>query len=280
MNSKSVIPCAAKKQATTIAPSTRVNHWVFTFKDPSSFDYKRLESLGQGKSCAHLVYGRKRGNGSGKVLNGVVSFWARKKLTQVKLLVGYAAKLAVVEERFVSKAVDYCKEGGEYTEHCNRGYTEPKIQSLFPAVNVVNVSKKMPDHGWHSAVVALAMEQPIRRKITFIVDGTNNGGTPWVMSQVMDLFRDRTQVLKAGPKCDIVHAVDVTKDIFLVEVPAGHTVDYRALEMMRNGILFSPDFEFGYKVIMSPATLVVAFVTQDPDPKLIDEEKYNSIHVD
>lgn len=88
-------------------------NWTFTLNNYTNDEIASLASAGD--PVAYIIYGKEVGESGTPHLQGFVSFLARRRLEQVKALIGQRAHVEVA--RIVPNAIEYCKKDGDYTEH-------------------------------------------------------------------------------------------------------------------------------------------------------------------
>lgn len=160
-----------------------------------------------------------------------------------------------------------------------RKYCFTAAKAFLPTPTFVPVDEQLR-MGWQTAVYAKTQSVPNRRKITFVVDPNGNTGKTWLCLKMMSVFPARTQMLGIGKRDDLAYAIDETKNLFLVDVPRNQMVylQYSVLEMIKNGVIFSPKYESGQK-IMTSATTVIVFSNESPDMNALSSDRYDVINV-
>jgi len=94
-------------------PSTgpRAKTWCFTLNNYTPDDVDRLSTPIDG--VAYLIFGKEVGASGTPHLQGTVCFLSRKRLQQVKAIVG-DAHCSVT--RYLQQSIEYCKKDGDFTE--------------------------------------------------------------------------------------------------------------------------------------------------------------------
>lgn len=92
---------------------SRAKNWCFTLNNYNESDEERLSLLHEG--VEYLVYGREVGDSGTPHLQGYVVFASRKRLAQVKFLVGDSAHLEVAKGSPSSNR-EYCTKDGDFYE--------------------------------------------------------------------------------------------------------------------------------------------------------------------
>lgn len=89
----------------------RVKNWCFTLNNYTPEDLDRLSTLPDG--VIYLIYGKEVGSSGTPHLQGTVCFQSRKRLPQVKQVIGAAH---CTTTRFLSQSIEYCKKEGDFVE--------------------------------------------------------------------------------------------------------------------------------------------------------------------
>ena len=87
--------------------------WVFTLNNYSPHDQDRLRALSRDPVCSYLIFGREVGDNGTPHLQGFIILSARKRLSQVKALVGGRAHLEVARGS-PAEASAYCEKEEDY----------------------------------------------------------------------------------------------------------------------------------------------------------------------
>jgi hypothetical protein len=82
-------------------------------------------------------------------------------------------------------------------------------------------------------------------------------------------------LLAPGKRDDLAHAIDVSKSVFLFNVPRGSMefLQYGVLEQLKDRVIFSPKYESTTKVILQK-THVVVFCNEEPDLTKMSADRY------
>lgn len=89
-------------------------HWVFTINNYSSDTEETLRRLSD--QCDYIVWGREQGESGTPHLQGYIALKSRKRLTQVKQMIGGTGHLEKKRGSAV-QASDYCKKDGDFEEY-------------------------------------------------------------------------------------------------------------------------------------------------------------------
>ena len=95
-----------------MSQSPKAKHWCFTLSNYLQPDLDRLSVPINGTE--NLIYGKEVGASGTPHLQGPVCFQSRKRLSQVKTIIGQAHCSVT---RFLLQSIEYCKKDGDFTEH-------------------------------------------------------------------------------------------------------------------------------------------------------------------
>ena len=91
---------------------------------------------------------------------------------------------------------------------------------------------------------------------------------------------DLTQRLSVGKRDDVAYALDVSKSIFLFDIPREQLqyLQYSVLESLKDQCVFSPKYESLSKVLPNPVHVVV-FTNEEPDMTKMTEDRYEIVYL-
>jgi hypothetical protein len=113
------------------------------------------------------------------------------------------------------------------------------------------------------------------RPVVFYVDPEGGNGKSYFQRWFLTNYPDRCQLLAPGKRDDLAHAIDVSKSVFLFNVPRGSMefLQYGVLEQLKDRVIFSPKYESTTKVILQK-THVVVFCNEEPDLTKMSADRY------
>lgn len=288
--------------------------WCFTINNFTPRDEEKLETLAE--SCKYLVYGRETGTSGTPHLQGFVIFNSNHRLAAAKTSISDRCHLEVA--RGTSKqASDYCKKDGNYEEHGELGQpgkrndwdqykewvvslgrcpskrelcgTYPHLYARYKGacfeiacalLPPPTLAEGTPRFGWQTRVDGVVQGEPSPRKVYFVVDDEGNSGKSWMCRYLCTQFPDTVQVMRCGKRDDLAYSVDVTKTIFLFDIPRGEMqfLQYSVLEMLKDQMIFSPKYESSMKVLPKPVHVIV-FTNDAPDMNKLSQDRYHLITI-
>lgn len=134
-------------------------------------------------------------------------------------------------------------------------------------------TNKMTLKPWQRDITRLLRTPPDDRKIYWILDKDGNAGKTWMGSY---LESRGAKCFENGKTADIAYAYNgETPVVFdLVRSIEGH-MNYHALEMIKNGRMFSPKYESVSKTFPRPE--VIVFANWEPDYDKLSADRW-SVH--
>lgn len=118
--------------------------------------------------------------------------------------------------------------------------------------------------------------EPNDRTIRFIVDQDGGKGKTFFVRWFYTNNQDITQILSIGKIADVAYMIDVTKKVFLFNVPRGGMkyLQYSILEAMKDRLVFSPKFTSVMKVMLHNPHVVV-LCNESPDEEMLTSDRYD-----
>lgn len=117
-------------------------HWCFTLNNYTEDDERRIKLLAEAE-CSYLVYGREVGDSGTPHLQGYLILKKKKRMLQVKTLIGSNPHLEA-KRGSVDEAAAYCKKDGDYFEH-GEAKGQGKRSDLDGVVAMVKDGKSMQE---------------------------------------------------------------------------------------------------------------------------------------
>lgn len=273
-----------------------------------------LQELYDSGQVEYLIAGREVGMLGTPHIQGYVRFTGRKRFGAVRNLLPEgchieSARGSVVQNidycskedlsPFVRGTQPVCAPGRRsdievFQEWCKEQIGAPSertIMEMFPSLwlryrgNVLDMSRRLcqdppcPDaelRGWQVALKARLEVEADDRKIIFVVDEDGNSGKSWFSMYWFKKNRQEVQILKIGKRDDLAHAIDETCSVFIFDIPRGgmEYLQYNVLEMIKDGIVFSPKYNSRTKEMMHKSHVVV-MCNELPDREKMTRDRYS-----
>lgn len=287
---------------------SQAKNWCFTLNNYTQLDVDRLTNLGS--SASYIVFGREVGQNGTPHLQGFIAFNQRKRLAQVKALIGGNPHVEVC--RNIPASVQYCKKDGDFEEvgelpngqgrrsdidafkeAVKGGLTDIKeIRELHSEVYSKHrrfvyeyladhaPDKALADHDktpWQLELDDILDEEPEDRKVIFVVDYRGNAGKSWYAHHYTK-NHEGCQVMLPGKKADMAYALESHIRVLFVDAPRSKQsefLQYDFFEDVKNGYVFSTKYESRVKQLNK--CHVVVMMNEDPDMTKLSQDRYHII---
>lgn len=297
-------------------PPGQGKRWVFTLNNPT-LDERTFLNTSLNSNAQYAVVGREHGASlETPHLQGFVIFNSNQRFNAAKALLSPRAHLEVA--RGTSKqASDYCKKENDYEEFGTLPDSPGKRNDLeefrdwiktqpsrptaadvaenFPSIYVRYRSNAMSMvdllypkpvlvvgefRDWQRILHDNLQELPDDRTVRFIVDEEGGKGKSWFVKYYMSNHEKETQRLSVGKRDDLAYVIDVSKSIFLFDIPRTQLeyLQYNILESLKDQMIFSPKYESVSKVIPHKVHVTV-FCNEEPDLTKMSTDRYIIIRV-
>lgn len=290
------------------ATGPRAKYWCFTLNNYTADDVARLSA--PIAEVEYMVFGKEVGESGTPHLQGTICFQTRKRMLQVKALIGHNPHLEVV--KYLEQSIEYCKKDGDFREtgiqpslkkgqrsdleDFKRTVKDEKVTEMsilrelhsevcarYPrfVTDYVDQHKekfRVPPHlmrPWQQTLFHRLELPPSPREIIFVVDKTGNQGKSWLCRYYCDLH-DNGQIIVPGKKADMAYVVRENARVFFIDCPRskqGEYIQYDFLEELKNGYIFSPKYESRIKRFGTPH--VVVFMNETPDMSKLSRDRYS-----
>lgn len=121
---------------------------------------------------------------------------------------------------------------------------------------------------------------PDDRRVCFYVDSDGGKGKSYFCRYYLTRNPSKTQILSGGKRDDIAHAIDVTKTVFLFNMPRGgmEFMQYTILEQLKDRMIFSPKYNSLTKVLWRQCHVIV-FCNEMPDQSKMSYDRFKIVNL-
>ncbi len=299
--------------------TSQSKNWCFTVNNWTGQHEQNLEELAASQAVTYIVWGYETSSTGTPHLQGYVCFSQRLRFNAARGLLPAGTHLEAARGS-PQQASDYCKKEGLFKEigtlplqgkrtdfdqfkewvieeyaRIGRAPTEREIANHYPALFVRYRSNllALADHlspqvryddgdlfQWQSELYDILMQHPDDRKILFVVNEAGGAGKTWFQRYMLTKHRGDCQVLSAGKRDDVAHALDKKKSTFMFNIPRGgmEYMSYTVLEQLKDRMVFSPKYNSQLKE-WHKNTHVVVFCNEMPDMSKMSDDRYYIIEL-
>lgn len=288
-------------------------HWCFTLNNYTAAEQIHLSTLINNPQVSYLIYGREVGENNTPHLQGYVSFTLRKRLNNVKDLIGARCHLEVARGTPTQNR-EYCSKEGDFDEYGTLPAQQGKRGEFDVYVEYVKALGRVPSQlemardfpslfaryasamrtiaqanldaiplvpadtilrEWQQDLLEDLDTEPDDREIKFFVDHEGNTGKTFFCRYLVSHRRD-VQILRVGKRDDLAYSVDETKKIFIFDIPRTQMeyLQYPVLEMLKDQMVYSAKYRSVMKTL-GHIPHVVVFGNEAPDMNKMSMDRFN-----
>lgn len=289
----------------------RGRSFVTTLWDPTEAEIAAIVAeVGPDKMMRYFCFGHERGQSGRHHLQGYLQTHKAMRLSGLKKVFPqrtyFSCARADLEanQAYTSKEGDWQEHGTPVRERARTDIAD--FLSAAETTPLLELARQYPSQyaKYHKAAAdvrrarreadsaaaleASMSEQPLRqwqrwaydrleqqddRKVLWIVDEKGNAGKTWLAKYIM--ATKKAFFMQGGKAADIAFAynsepyvvVDLTRD-------KEEVINYSVLESFKNGIIWSPKYESGYKLTPGGAKVIV-FSNWKPDKSKLSEDRWD-----
>lgn len=288
--------------------------WVFTINNWTTADYDHLALKFQ--DVVYAVVGKEVSSTGTPHLQGYAAWPTNKRFAAARELIGLRARISrargnAAENRvYCTKGGDF-EEWNEcpvtaqgkrtdlerafewadgFEEANGRPAESPDVAKEFPSIlckyprftRTINLRAKrvLFDSGelsaWQRELSQALDQPPDDRKVVFYVDSDGGKGKTWFCRYFWREQQERTQILSCGKADDIAHAIQVSKSVFLFNIPRGgmEYLSYRVLEGIKDRMIWSGKYNSAMKFLRNNAHVIV-FCNEEPNMSKLTADRYD-----
>jgi len=139
-----------------------------------------------------------------------------------------------------------------------------------------------PDKWWQLEILDIINSEPDDRAVHWY--WSENGGIGKSQFSKYLLAKHGCVFIDEGRKTDIMFTIMETdmdlKNCVIFDIPRdnGNKVSYKSIESIKNGMIYSPKYESGYKLFNSPH--IIIFANEQPDYAKLSEDRWHIKKID
>lgn len=224
-------------------------HWFFTWNNypPNSKD---ILSQKFNIICSKYCFQYEIGEEGTKHIQGVISLNKKARWTEFKL----PNTIHWEPVKSLKDAYLYCCKDDTRqpdTIPITMNYKPPKPLKLIT-----------PDKMWQQHILNIIAQEPDERKVHWF--WSEKGGIGKSSFCKYLVAKHNALFFEEGKKTDIMHLIfehDMDQcDLVVIDIPRanGNNLSYKAIESIKNGLIYSPKYEGGYKLFNAPHLIIFA----------------------
>lgn len=135
-----------------------------------------------------------------------------------------------------------------------------------------------PLRDWQAELNQELLKAPDDRKITFVVDVEGNSGKTWFAKYFCRLH-ENAQYMEMAKKADMAYSLNPEVKTLFVNCTRQQLefLNYSFLEAVKDGMVFSPKYESGMKILGK--VHVVVMMNNYPDMEALSKDRYNVVEL-
>ena len=239
----------------------RYRKWAYTLNNPTD---EEVQLLLEAKTKAYAMQHELAPRTGTRHLQGCIWFENARTFQQVKKLLPRAHWSSVVHWQ---KCVDYCTKEATRDPEGSRWTKGVLVSMMSPMIGLRR-------YAWQDELLGILRRAPHPRKIYWYTDAAGNAGKT-TLSKHLVITQDAFYF--GGASKDVLYACTQLKQppqICILDLPRsrGNTVDYDAIESLKNGIFFAGKYES--RSYLMPTPHVVVFANENPDLSKLSADRW------
>lgn len=243
-------------------------HWAFTLNNYSERDLEDICSKCSTFGWRYTI-GREVGESGTPHLQGHIYIPKKARFAQVLAVTGERAHIE--KARNPKASVEYCKKGGDFVTN-----------DLSKKGRILeNEYRGVEWRPWQRRILDILEGPEDKRTIHWIWEPTGNVGKSFLARYIGCKYKT---ILGGGKIADVLNQVrnfmeannDNDPDVMILDVPrsALEFFQYRVLEMMKDGAMYSGKYEGG-EIYFERRPHVIVFANQEPNYAELSIDRWN-----
>lgn len=243
--------------------SVQGNYWCFTLNNYVYEEIPLIEEILK-HECKWYIFQEETGELTGTPhLQGTICLKDKRRDTEVRRF--FQANWD--KTRKILGAVIYCKK-----------YATRTGQIFSHGIKVPEPIRVHEPYGWQLEVINIINTEPDERTVHWFWEATGKVGKSALTKY---LVARKQAVIGNGKANDIFHNIskNIGLKLFVCDVPREniHLINYGAIEMVKNGLIFSGKFDSGQYIFNSPHVFVFANIP--PDERHLSQDRWHIVEV-
>lgn len=237
-------------------------HWFFTYNNYEAEDIDAIDALFK-EICTSWIFQEETGSNGTKHLQGVIRLKNKMRYTEFT-----PSRKIHWEPQRDFRATDYCQKLGTRSGEIRYGGAyKPKTELKLIT----------PDRLFQQEILNIIDQEPDDRTVHWY---WSDGGGIGKSSFAKYLIATRNCVfIDEGKKADIMKTImdanmDRPKMTVVFDIPRanGNQISYKSIESIKNGMIYSPKYESGYKLFNAPH--IIIFANSPPDMTKLSHDRW------
>lgn len=238
-------------------------HWFFTWNNyPETWKTDILVL----KTISKLMAQEEIGENGTKHIQGYILYKNPKKLSTLKTI---SDKIHWEKCRNIQASIDYCnKLETRNGDVLSIGFPE-KVRDPMEGIDY---------YWWQLMLLELFDTKADDRTIHWLWEAKGNAGKTTFAKHVC--LNNKDAIYVCGKGADIKYALSQMENkpkVIIWDLPRGQKIDYKSLEEIKNGIMFSTKYESGMMIFNAPH--VVVFANYEPDKERLSKDRWNILEL-
>lgn len=248
-----------------VAPrETQHTYWCFTFNNYSVEQVEQMEQILR-HECRWYVFQEEVGRQGTEHLQGTICLKVKQRLTQMKKI---NPKIHWEATKSVSASIAYCTKAATAT---GKIYTH--------GIDVPEQLDVDEPRGWQTEVVDIISSKPDKRTIHWFWEPNGNVGKTTLCKW---LVVKRDALMLTGKSADMFHMLakyPKKRKVIVVDVPRSSLeyINYGAIEMVKNGLVFSGKYDSAQLVFNCPH--VIVFANEPPKLENLSQDRWHVVRI-
>lgn len=240
-------------------------YWTFTFNNYTDGDMETLEMILK-HECDWYVFQEETGEEGTPHLQGTIKLKRKKRLTELKKV---HKTIHWEMTKQISSSIAYC--------------TKEKTRTGKIFTYNVKIPEEVPvdePYGWQLEIMKIIDSEPDKRTIHWFWEPKGGVGKTELSKY---LCLKHNALMLTGKSADMFHMLSKHEDRrrnIICDIPRKNIdyINYAAIEMIKNGLVFSGKYDSCQLIFKCPH--VIVFANQPPDETALSRDRWHIVEID